>query len=97
MITNFEQITSELNQKELAIVPTIVEGFKRYTKENPIKAPEIVRNYNARTTSGVKLNEPRLRKICNYIRSQGLLPLIATSEGYYVSYEAEEIQKQIKF
>ena len=38
MITNFEQITAELNDKELEMLPLVIAGFKRYTKDNPIKA-----------------------------------------------------------
>ena len=95
MITNFENITTELNEKELEILPSIIKAFRKYTKDNPIKAPEIVSRYNASTTSGIKLSQPRLRKICNHIRSYGLLPLIATSKGYYVSYDKEEIKLQI--
>ena len=96
MITNFEKITAELNDKELAIVPSIMKGFLQYTKENPIKAPVIVSRYNSNVLKGgIKLTEPRLRKIVNHIRSLGLLPLIATSSGYYVSYDKEEIKLQI--
>lgn len=95
-VTNFEKITKELNERELAIVPSIIQAFKKYTKENPIKAPIIVKRYNENVQKGgVKLTEPRLRKIVNHIRSYGMLPLIATSNGYYVSYDTEEIQNQI--
>lgn len=96
MITNFEKITVELNTKELAILPAVLKAFKQYTKNNPIKAPEIVKRYNANVVKGsIRLTEPRLRKIVNHIRSFGLLPLIATSNGYYVCYEKEEIKLQI--
>jgi tetrahydromethanopterin S-methyltransferase subunit B len=30
------------------------------------------------------------------IRSKGILPLIATSNGYYCSYDKQEIMEQIK-
>lgn len=95
MVTNFEEITSELNKRELEIVPVLVEGFKRYTKTNPILSPDVVRRYNSKT-KGIKLTPARLRKIINHIRTQGLLPLIGTSKGYYVAYEQHEIAKQIK-
>jgi len=32
----------------------------------------------------------------NFIRVNSLIPLIATSEGYFVSYDKEEIMKEIK-
>jgi len=94
MITNFEEITVELTEKELALVPVFVRAFGKYGKENPIKASEIVKQCNKKQPKTI--TEPRLRKICNYIRSNSLLPLIATSSGYYVSNDAEEIEKQIK-
>jgi len=43
-----------------------------------------------------KFSEPRLRKCSNYIRTNGILPLIATSQGYYVSYDKQEINSQIQ-
>lgn len=96
MITNFEQITCELTDDELAVVPMFVKSFQKYTKENPIKAVDIVRRWNNSPDVTVKMSGPRLRKICNHIRSNSLLPLIATSSGYYVSNDRDEIEKQIK-
>lgn len=44
----------------------------------------------------IKLTGPRLRKLVNYIRSNGLLPLIATSQGYFTTDCKETIAEQIK-
>jgi hypothetical protein len=95
MITNFEKITHELTDDELSIVPYFVKSFQKYTKENPIKAVDIVSRWN-QSQQPIRLSQPRLRKICNHIRSNSLLPLIATSSGYYVSNDKTEIDKQIK-
>ena len=95
MIKNFENITNELTEYELTLIPSIIKGFNRYSKEYPIKAPDIVSRYNA-SHSDYKLTEPRLRKMVNYIRSNGLAPLIATSKGYYVSNDVAEIKGQIE-
>lgn len=95
MITNFETHTEELSIDELKLVPTFVRAFTKYTKDNPIKAPQIVERFNANTT-GKKLSEPKLRKIVNHIRSYGLLPLMSTSHGYFVSDEINDIKSQIK-
>lgn len=94
MITNFEEITQELSEVELLLLPKIIAGFKNYSVNNPIKEPDIVRRFNERNT--IKLSGARLRKIVNHIRTNGLLPLIATSKGYYVSYDRSEIEKQIE-
>jgi len=98
MITNFENITQELNAQEMDFLPKLASSFKNHLKGNPIKAFQIVTLCNQYLIgSGCKLrmSEPRLRKMCNYIRSTGMLPLIATSDGYYVSNEPEEIEAQI--
>lgn len=94
MIINFEEITYELNDEEKKILHLLINGFKNYTQQNPIKEPEIVSRFNERT--GLKLSGVRLRKLVNYIRSNGLLPLVATSKGYFVSYDKEVIYSQIK-
>lgn len=99
MLTNFEQQTEELDDCDLAIIPIVIKAFSKYTKQNPIKAPEIVATFNLnREKIGYpkKLTEPKLRKICNHIRSNGLLPLIATSQGYYVSFDQKEVSDMIR-
>jgi len=98
-ITNFEQHTAELNKDELAMLQAVIDGFRKHGETNPIKAPVIVTQMNeylSRKKSKLKMNEVRLRKFCNYIRSNSLLPLIATSDGYYVSDDHEKIRSQIK-
>lgn len=92
MITNFEDITHELNEYEMSLVAIVVLGFGKYTIDNPIKSADAVKSMNAK---GYKMTGARLRKICNYIRCNSLLPLIGTSSGYYVSDDVEVIQKQI--
>jgi len=95
MVTNFESITTELTDYELSIVPAIIAGFKRYSKESPIKSADVVERFNNYNGSKI-LTDARLRKIVNHIRTNGLLPLIATSNGYYVSHDRDEILKQIE-
>ena len=98
MITNFEKITAELDEDEMKMIPIFVEGFQRFSIDNPITAPKIVAFFNGKPHAGIKkkLTEPRLRKIVNYIRSCGMLPLIATSEGYYVSHDPQVVRDQIR-
>lgn len=93
MITNFEKITYDLTSDELAMLHTLIRGFKAHGKDNPIKEPQIIA---ALKKKGSKLTGPRLRKLCNYIRSNSLIPLIATSKGYYTSYDREEIRRQVQ-
>jgi hypothetical protein len=99
MITNFETITADLTEKQLLMVPYLVGGFKNHLKGNPIKAPEIVDQCNTffkAKEMDLHMTEPVLRKCVNYIRLNAMIPLIATSEGYYVSWDKEDIRNQIK-
>ena len=101
MLTNFTHITHELTPDEMAILPLVIAGFKTHSKENPIKEPDIIHAFNSKSfilKAGRKqphLSGARLRKLVNHIRTNGMLPLIATSQGYYVSHDKEDIENQI--
>ena len=98
MITNFTNITYELTPDELKHVNSLVLALKLRTKESAIKAPEIVKSMNifAERHDLCKMTDARLRKCINYIRSNSILPVIATSNGYYCSYDEKELSDQIK-
>jgi len=97
MINNFEDFTEELTPDELKLVAPLMNGLRTKTKENTIKAPEIVKAMNvfAQKNGLIKITEPRLRKLVNHIRVKGIMPIIATSQGYYVSYDKQDILDQI--
>jgi len=98
-ITNFEEYTHELTSEEMEILPIVVHGFRNYKKDNPIKSDLIVSRLNEylqKHESKIRMNGPRLRKIVNYIRTNGIIPLIATSNGYFTSDCKETIKEQIK-
>jgi DNA-directed RNA polymerase specialized sigma54-like protein len=93
MITGFTEQTSFLTDEEKKLVPIIIKGLANKTsKDKAMYGAEICRIVSKKYT---KLTEPRLRKITNFLRSEKILPVIATSKGYYISYDKEEIQKQI--
>jgi len=99
MITNFEEYTHELTSEEMEILQLVIHGFRAYKKSNPIKAELIVKRMNLYLENNgykMRLTQPRLRKLVNYIRSNGLLPLIATSNGYFTTDCKQTIQEQIK-
>ena len=98
MIKNFNSQTEELTEQEIKFLPLFIKGFSTKTKENPIKARLIVEEVNSFFKSkkiNYKLTQPKLRKYVNHIRSNGILPLIATSKGYYISFNKKEIEDQI--
>ena len=76
MITNFEEHTSELTSEEMEILPIVVHGFRNYKKESPIKAELIVTRMNEYLTARgfkTRMSQPRLRKMVNYIRTNGII------------------------
>lgn len=98
MITNFEHLTHELDDEEVKLIPILIDGFKNHPKSDPIKAPDIIAAINNnKSIYGLSksLTEVRLRKLVNYLRCNAVLPVMATSEGYYTSFEKSEISDQI--
>jgi hypothetical protein len=98
MITNFEEITKEMTEDEKKLVPLIIKGLSTKTKVNPIKGADIVNAINEnKNRYGIKVfSEPRLRKIINFIRSEGILPVMGTSNGYYITKDRTELESQIE-
>lgn len=98
MVTNFEQHTKDLTPADIPFLEVLIRGFKTKTPDNPIKEKEIIQKINSQLDElGLKrkLTGARLRKIVNHIRVNSMLPLIATSRGYYCSTDRIEIEKQI--
>lgn len=97
MINGFEEYTKELNDKEKnEILPILIKVLKaRVGKNIAITNKEIVKKL--KEVSGIKTTEPRIRKIINAIRMTGAVErLIATSRGYYVSNDPNEIETYIE-
>lgn len=94
MIENFEQETVDLNDEEKKLSEIILNQFKvRYFSEDHcIKQDEIIKRMREKRFN---ITAPRLRKIFNYLRSQGH-PLIATSRGCWYSMKISEIESQIR-
>ena len=96
MITNFDSHTQELNKYELDVLqPIIIRGLS--TKIGKSKAITNKRICALLKQKDYEITDTRLRKIIHNIRANDLLPLlIATSRGYYVSNNEEEIRDYIK-
>lgn len=74
-------------------MPHIINLLRNFTINNQIKGHELLNLI--KFEHGILLKEYRIRKICNHIRSNSLLPLISTSKGYYLSYDENDIFMQI--
>jgi len=89
----FEDITYELtNYERERLLPILVVGLsKKIGPENAVTNKTIVDKV------GRGLSGPRVRKIINVIRNEGLLPgLIASSKGYYITRDKSELDRYIR-
>jgi hypothetical protein len=95
MINGHEKETQELSAEEILLATNLIPHFKKRGKDNPIKAKEIVDGVNKYFDLKNKFTDVRLRKIVNYYRVNGIIPIISTSNGYFVSYLNEDIEAMI--
>jgi hypothetical protein len=94
MVEGFELETAPLTDDEKKLVPIIINGLAKCDEESKALHGKVICE-KVTLKYGIKLTEPRLRKITNFIRSEGIIPIIATSKGYYTSKDKDVILKQI--
>ena len=91
MIKGFSNETSPLNDYELRVLlPVILAGLKdKQGKRNAVTNGYIIGRLKQQ---GYRIDAPRLRKVINHIRTNDLIPgLIATSEGYFLAEDEQEL------
>lgn len=94
MLEGFEDITYPLTDEEKKLVPIFVKGFSgKYGKEQAVTSRTIIESL---AKKNINVSGARVRKIVNHIRTGYLVPgLIATSSGYYISTDPEEVRNYI--
>lgn len=94
MIKNFEKITVELTPMELEYVEFLGQWFMHNKgKENTVKNADIAKLI--KTAFDKKIVDSRVRKVVQFLRTNGLPNIIATSSGYFYSDDAAEIEAWI--
>lgn len=106
MIRNFEEYTSELTEDEANyIMPKLLKILiLRIGKENAITNRSIINYFKAypilkqdKMDPGlswtIKTSEPRIRHMIHILRVSDTIPfLVASSQGYYISNDKQEIE-----
>lgn len=85
MIKGFEEYTEPLTDYEKnTLLPVIVKGLSTKTdKDKAITNGKMVKAL--RDAGYAKLSEPRIRKIINHIRVNGIIKnLVASNRGYWI-------------
>ena len=95
MIHGFKVQTEPLSDYEQNILlPVICRGLSNKVGEG--KAITNAAITKAMKGAGYQLNEARVRKIINHIRTTGMVRwLIATSKGYYIATSRQEMEDYI--
>lgn len=94
MLKNFEKITIELTNQELEYVEFLGQWFlQNKGKENTVKNGDIAKLI--KTAFDKKIVESRVRKVVQFLRTNGFPGLIATSSGYFYTDDISEIESWI--
>lgn len=96
MIIGFEEETATLSDKEMELLPCFVDRLKlRVGKSNAVTNTDMRAGF--KRVKNIDIPPSRVRKIINYIRMNDLVPcLIATSAGYYVSNDKNELKQYVQ-
>lgn len=96
MITNFEEITKPLNSAELESLPYVIDllkSLKVYTSSlNCVYSLNVTLQKNHKKL----ITQVQFRKIINLLRSESVLPIIATKKGYMLSLQRKVLKTQIR-
>lgn len=95
MIDNFEEITHELTDEEKVLLPIITKALKKKIgKEMAVTNSQMIKGLK---TIGHTVRPARIRKLIHHIRITGEIDcLVATSKGYYVSNDIQEMDTYIE-
>lgn len=89
MIVTFEDFTVELSESRKAVAKQVADYFNNSAKGkiSALTNREISNRFDS------SMHSAHVRKLIQYIRLNGMVKnLIATSDGYYVSSDENEIQ-----
>jgi len=88
-----------LTEEEKNMIPKLIKVLLKTGPRKKIYSDQLIRGINERLVEfGLtnKFSGVRLRKVINFMRSEGILPVLSSRRGYYVSYDEEELLQNIK-
>lgn len=97
MINGFIEETEQLNDYEKGVLlPLVVRGLQTKVGSQMAVTSKVI--IEALTVQGYKgLSGPRVRKLINHIRINGLIKnLVASSKGYYIETDITERKKYVQ-
>ena len=86
----------QLTPTEQDAVNLLISVLKQHDESSPIKAKELLAELNNQFYIKTYFVDSLLRKFCNYLRSNAVLPVISGSKGYFITENPQIILNQIK-
>ncbi len=95
MILNFEEYTVELKPAEIEVAKILANKISlNIGKKNAVTNKRIIEVFKG---AKINLTEPKVRKLIQYIRQEGLVSnLCATSNGYFKAETLSEVEEYVK-
>lgn len=98
MLTGFteEWLTSDdYSEIERKAFPLVIRGLKAHVGKGNAITNDMIRAALSEKY-GLQIGAPRMRKMINLIRNKMIIPgLVASSKGYYVTNDPEELKRWI--
>ena len=95
-ITNFSRETHELTLTEKALSNIVADVLQNTSYEKQKCNAEILAEVHFKSHLNVNITSVRLRSIIHYLRTEKHIPILATSRGYYISYDTQIIALHVK-
>lgn len=95
-LTNFENHTHDLTDTEIALSEIVLDVLKKATKEKQKCNGQIIAEVAFFSQLEINITSSRLRAIIHYLRTIRHIPVLATSRGYYLSFNLADIAIQVK-
>jgi hypothetical protein len=98
MVTNFEFHTKDISEDEKKNIFPLIDILSKTKSNDQVLTPRLVLLMNAYNVqeNRPKVNGRKIRKLVNHIRKNGIAAIIATSSGYYLTNDHQEIESQIQ-
>lgn len=94
MVIGFEHLTAQLSAEEEAIAVLLSERLVKCKGQNMAMDNRAIRDYLQRKDCYV--SAVRVRKIINHIRINSMVSnLVASSRGYYIAENQEELDRYV--
>jgi hypothetical protein len=94
MVIGFEELTAHLSEEEIKVAKAL--AIKLASLKGPEQAMNNRQLRDYLWEIGVYTSAVRIRRMINYIRVHGLVSnVIASSHGYYVARDWEEVERYV--